>query len=197
MNLFPLSIASRKRKKEWLAYIGCALIFLLLTACRNNKVKQSPYGTENIIGKEIKITTNIPFLLLNDTLKNLPKSDYTIINYIDSSDCVACNLYTLEWKFFMEEIESSSPHKVTLVVYVLPQEKDRTSDLKWILIGDDFNYPVCFDKENNFARINQLPVEKMFHTFLLDADYKIVLVGNPITHPSIREKYKSTLCAEQ
>ena len=96
----------------------------------------------------------------------------------------------------MKEMKSIASKEVSLVTYIVPQKKDKISDLRWILIGDDFSYPACFDKEDNFARINRLPTEKSSHTLLLDANYKIIAVGNPIKDLLCKKKYISILLAE-
>lgn len=185
-------------KKRQMYILFALMVLQTLIACKNFNKESPTHETIDLIGNRLKLPKDLPFILLDgDTLENLPQTDFTIINYVDSLGCVPCNLQTLEWKFFMEEINSFLKNQVTLVVYVTPKEGDCISDLMWILKGDNFNYPVCFDKEGQFLKANKLSGGNSCHTFLLDANYKILSAGNPIVNPSAKEAYLSILQREK
>ena len=54
---------------------------------------------------------------------------------------------------------------------------------------DAFTYPVCFDLEDAFNRLNRFPSEMSLQTFLLDRDNRVVAVGNPVHNPKVKELY--------
>ena len=55
-------------------------------------------------------------------------------------------------------------------------------------------FPVLLDTAGIFERSNpQLPENPVFHTFLLDRDNRVVLVGSPLGNPKMWELYKSTI----
>ena len=57
-----------------------------------------------------------------------------------------------------------------------------------------FDLPVFYDPDGAFERANpQLPANPLFHTFLLDRDNRVVLVGSPIGNPKMWELCKSTI----
>ncbi len=49
------------------------------------------------------------------------------------------------------------------------------------------------DSSRLFLTTNPIPSDYRFHTFLLDKDNRVVLVGSPIGNPKMWELYKSTI----
>lgn len=45
---------------------------------------------------------------------------------------------------------------------------------------DKFDIPVYIDSEDRFNRLNRFPSDPIFHTFLLDKDNKVAVIGNPV-----------------
>lgn len=164
---------------------------MLFSSCQKVERKKRIEEVENWIGKKIEFPVNGIFTHFGkDTISQLPKCPYIIVNYIDSTDCMGCKLRTLEWKNFMNKLEMNHPRIVSLLFYV---QAKNTKELMWILKGDDFNYPVCVDKDGNFCKINQLPSDEVFRTFLLNADGEILLVGSPVGNPSLEQLYMDEL----
>ncbi len=57
-----------------------------------------------------------------------------------------------------------------------------------------FDYPVFLDTAGVFERSNPgLPANPVFHTFLLDRENRVVLVGSPIGNAKMWDLYKSTI----
>lgn len=167
---------------------GCILFcFMLLSACRSSEKESKTNDVRSWIGKELRFPIDGFFTRLGkDTVFQLPKKPYMIVNYIDSLGCMGCRLRTLEWKIFMNKLELKYPGMVSLLFYI--QAKD-TKELMWILRGDDFSYPVCIDINGNFSKLNQLPLDDTFGTFLLNANKEVLLVGSPVGNPSLEQLY--------
>ena len=68
------------------------------------------------------------------------------------------------------------------------QTKD-VSELKYVFKRDDFSLPVCIDTEDKFYKLNRFPDNMMFQTFLVDADNRVKVIGNPIHNLSVKELY--------
>lgn len=43
-----------------------------------------------------------------------------------------------------------------------------------------FSYPIIYDYHGTLDSLNQFPKNRIFQTFLLDKDNKVILIGNPI-----------------
>ena len=68
------------------------------------------------------------------------------------------------------------------------------SVLKDVVYGNRFHYPLFIDVEDKFNSLNKLPAESRFRTFLLDENNRIILIGNPVQNPKIRDLYIRTIC---
>lgn len=167
----------------------CGLLFcmMLLTSCRDVEKESKIADVESWIGKEIQFPTDGIFTRMGrDTVFCFPKLPYTIVNYIDSAGCVECRLRALEWKDFMNRLEMKYPGMVSQLFYIQPKNM---KELIWILRGDDFSYPVCIDKNGDFNKMNQLPSDEAFGTFLLNANKEVLLVGSPVGNKSLERLY--------
>jgi hypothetical protein len=57
-----------------------------------------------------------------------------------------------------------------------------------------FDYPLFLDERQAFPAANpHIPADNRFHTFLLDKNGKVVLVGDPVNNPPLWEFYKTTI----
>lgn len=168
-------------------YVYVLLCIMLFSSCQEAERRKRIEEVGNWIGKKMECPVNGIFTCLGkDTISQFPKYPYVIVNYIDSTDCIGCKLRTLEWKKFMNKLEMKYPKMVSLLFYV---QTKNIKELMWILKGDDFNYPVCVDKDGKFYKINQLPPDEVFRTFLLNADDEVLLVGSPVGNPSLEQLY--------
>lgn len=148
-------------------------------------------------GKEIIFPTNLPFTIENRDTILYPTSDttkYKIINYVDSIGCLSCKLQLLEWLDFIAEIDSISQKNVSFYFYFHPKQR---KELIGILEQEEFVYPICIDDNDEINRINQFPKNKKFRTFLLNNENRIILIGNPMHSPQIKELYVKTIIHER
>lgn len=117
---------------------------------------------------------------------NLPDSEFTVLFYIDSIGCTTCKLQSLRWTELMNEMDTLYNGKVSFQFVLRPMNrKELTSSLK----RDKFVYPVLIDEHNQFNKMNNLPQEEAFHTFLLNKQNKVIAIGNPVSNPKIKELY--------
>ncbi|MCF0191744.1 MAG: DUF1573 domain-containing protein [Marinilabiliaceae bacterium] len=52
-----------------------------------------------------------------------------------------------------------------------------------------YNGVVWIDKHDSFNRINNLPIEEPYRTFLLDSDNRVLAIGNPIINGGVSNMY--------
>lgn len=56
------------------------------------------------------------------------------------------------------------------------------------------SYPALIDENGLFPAANpHIPADSRFHTFLLDKNGKVILIGDPVNNPPLWELYKSTI----
>ena len=54
--------------------------------------------------------------------------------------------------------------------------------------------PVCVDTDNRFGKLNSFSTDSIPLAFLLDADNRVVVMGNPVFNRRINELYLEKLC---
>lgn len=139
-------------------------------------------------GKEISIPEQLKFQILDDEIDiNVWTTDYKIVNYVDSNGCTSCRMKLPLWKEVIDELHSLPDISLGCLTIV------NTSDLneiKSLLKRDVYLHPVAVDSNNIFAQLNELPSSLEYNTFLLDADNKVLAIGNPVLNPKIKELYK-------
>lgn len=143
-------------------------------------------------GKEIIFPNELMFSIQGrDTIDIRDwEANYKIVSYIDSSGCTVCKLNLKKWNAFIDSARVVSNHSIVPYLYFHPQS---SKEIMYLLRRDNFKYPVCIDNNDTFNKLNKLPSNEVFQTFLLDKDNKIVLIGNPILNPKVKELYLSVL----
>ena len=114
-----------------------------------------------------------------------------IVVYTRSEGCDDCSLKVLsQWKRRMAEMDSLSPATAFVFIFAPARWEKLYSGLQ----VHRFTAPVFYDSCGAFERSNPgLPTNPVFHTFLLDKENRVVLVGSPIGNPKMWELYKSTI----
>jgi hypothetical protein len=183
--------AGKKLSRPYI-YVICAVtsILILVTACNNEK-KEITETVSQLLDKEIVFPDALQSKVLGrDTVIDvLGKKGYKIVTFADSLGCTDCRLNFYGWKLRIKEAgEWSKP--VDFVFIVQPRSE---YELYNILKFDQINFPIFYDFNASFIRENELPTEAMYQTFLINAENKIVLVGNPIPNKVLWDMYKETV----
>lgn len=164
-------------------------IFVMITiACHDNSK----------LSEEILLFQKKPVRLIMQNELIINGANETAVNstqclkyviYKDSLDCTSCAINKMYlWDNF---IEYAKPYSGRLKYYFIysPSQKDRKS-IELILKNGNFGYPILLDTLNEFAKLNpHLPENRVLHTFLLDEDDNVILVGNPLHNRKIEEMF--------
>ncbi|MBR4326179.1 MAG: DUF1573 domain-containing protein [Bacteroidales bacterium] len=84
-----------------------------------------------------------------------------------------------------------SGNKVCVMIFMHPH---RVVDAKYTIRRDSFPYPVCIDLSDSLNKLNNFPKDDRFHCFLLDENNRVILIGNPVHNPKIKDLYIRTIC---
>lgn len=114
---------------------------------------------------------------------------FTLVVFNDESDCMSCKVSKLnEWHRFLTQVYDA--HHGVNVCYIFSPNNENISNVRTLLSEQNFRHPVFIDSNHIFKKANQwIPLESMYHTFLLDKDNKIVLVGNPLQNQKINQMF--------
>lgn len=122
-----------------------------------------------------------------DTLRS--HAHYKLVVYTDSSQCASCKIRSMRnWNPFAERLDTSED-KVDLLFIFHPAFKSRPT-LNFVMRVMPPSGFVYVDTSNCFARSNpQMPANHDLHTFLLDEENNVLLVGNPLDNHEIAELF--------
>lgn len=112
---------------------------------------------------------------------------FTVLVFTDSIGCASCDLQLYKWSRLIDEVDSIMPQKMSFKFYFHPKD---VKELKFLMKRENFKHPVYFDIENKIGKLNRFSSERNFHSFLLDKDNQVVLIGNPIVNIQLWDLFK-------
>ncbi len=154
--------------------------------CGCNTSSDVPDIIRTWTGREIDIPDDVLF-----ANSSITSSDYKIVNYIDSVGCMRCKSQLPLWQSFIDTAKAIFDDKLSVCIIMHPK---RWYDAEHTIKKDSFPYPVCIDINDSLNKLNHFPSDPRFHCFLLDENNKVILIGNPVQNPKIKELYLRTIC---
>ncbi len=115
-------------------------------------------------------------------------SELKMVVYSDSLSCNSCALKGLyAWGDLVEYAKGFDGKLKFYFIFNPPHNENIRIPLRNALLP----YPMLLDSEGEFSSINpHLPANRALHTFLLDKDNNVVLVGSPLNNPKIGTMFK-------
>ncbi len=177
-----------------LLYIS--LLLSLLTACKENNKEKFALLVQEWQGKEIVFPQDMAFtrFVTEPVDYRIPDAEYKVLVYVDSVGCTSCKLQLPKWKELIAHVDSATNGNVPFI-FVFQSKDDR--ELRYILKCDNFDRPVCIDRNNRFNSSNRFPQDITFQTFLLDKDNKVKVIGNPVHNLAVRDLYLKQITGMQ
>lgn len=160
--------------------------YIFFTACNNSKDKM-----QKKIQQMQSMSISIPYSKMecwfNDSLSSINRYEHTrlkLVHYVDSAQCTTCYLQNVMQDGRLINIEKQTKNNFVNIFIIEPSPRRKqylSSDYKNNLLPQ----VIFVDTAHIFMEKNKLPSETMYHTFLLDENNKIILVGNPLTNKKI------------
>ena len=115
------------------------------------------------------------------------KSECKMIVYVDSVGCFSCGLSKMYlWNPLITYAETYKGKLKFYFIFSTP----KSGRIRIALKSNLFNYPVLIDEKGEFERLNpHLPKNKAMHSFLLDENNNVIMVGNPIYNKEIEKLF--------
>ena len=172
-------------------YIIILLSIPIIWGCTTSKKEAITKLVTEWRNKEIILPDNNIFTIQGkDTVNVNMNTEYKILVYVDSAGCTSCRLQLHKWKEFILKVDSVAKEPVQFLFYLTPKS---VKEARYITRRDDFTYPMCIDLKNEINSKNNFPKEDTFHTFLLDVENKVQIIGNPIHNNAVRELYLNAI----
>lgn len=164
----------------------------LLFSCSEKKETRIARLAEEWLNKEIRFPEQVTFVdYKKDTFPYaFPPAPYKAIIYVDSIGCLSCKLQLAEWKKMIRQVDSVTNGSVPFLFFL---HSNDSSHIRYLLKRAGFERPVCMDTAGVLNRLNRFPSDEAFHTFLVNRQNRVVLIGNPIHNPAVKDLYLSVL----
>jgi len=199
MCTFLKIMKTKKKQRNLSFYYLIIIVFITLCSCKGKDNERKQIVRQIMTewkGKTIIFPENVTCKVLRrDTVVlDLFQKPYKILMYVDSAGCTSCSLRIFEWKRIIMEADSIAPNQIGFLFYFHP---NNLRELDFLLISNNFDYPVFIDENNLINSLNNFPDDMTFQTFLLDNDNKVLGIGNPTRSPGIWELYKKTITGDE
>lgn len=168
--------------------VAWLLLLSVLFSCQRKEKDEISQLVREWQGKEIIFPEKMTYTrFVEDTVDfDRQKGKYKVFVYVDTTGCTSCKLQLPKWKEFISRVDSMTGNSVPFIFVFQPRHEKK---VKSLLKRSHFDYPVCVDTESHFSKLNKFPDNITFHTFLLDKDNKVKVIGNPIHNLSIQDLY--------
>lgn len=168
---------------------------LILGSCKD---KSEEVQEKVLLMKSVPI--RLPFdemsCWINDSIQvNRPweQTPIKLVVYIDSIICTECTMNSLYQWYDYSLIEKKYRDLFQLCFVIKSNQKDEQSLISTFRYTG-LNHPIYIDKKNAFMKANpNIPMEDMYHTFLLNQNDSVVLVGDPLKNTQIKNLFEKSL----
>ena len=165
----------------------CVLVFIIFSCCN-----------EGDLSKELSVLRSHPVVLPqredliihnSDSISYNEENKLKYIVYTDSLDCSSCMVNNLVlWNPIIDYCKNYEGN-IVFYFFFSPAKKDLRS-LYMLIKNSEFKYTIIVDGKKNFEKLNpHLPKNRALHTFLLDENNNVILVGNPLHNKKIEEMF--------
>ena len=172
------------------------LLTIFLSACQDKQKEAITLLVKEWQGKQILFPENIVFTRFASDTTNfvIPTSDYKVLVFVDSIGCTSCKLQLSRWKEFIRYTDSISQKNIPFLFFF---QFDDQWEIHSLLIRENFDKPICLDRSDSLNQLNHFPKDIRFQVFLLDKNNKVVVIGNPVHNPNVKELYLEEISRKQ
>ena len=167
-------------------------ILCVSVSCNNRNVRKE---VVRMINSEITIP-HLYDAIFNgkDTVMHISEDAYfRMIILFDSTFCAYCHFPEMEvWNELI--LYSTATISKFVPIFIFCPGQGKVSALKLTLKQSHFKWPLFIDENDEFLKRNTvIPQDSRYHTFLLNSENRIVLVGNPVGNDALWALYKKVI----
>lgn len=173
-----------------LVLIYCSLS--ILTSCKSMNKHDTIVATIMEMGRHKTILpTSEMMCWKSDSFGNYSDSidccKLKLVVYADTTNCSLCFLNHMSiWNDFLP-LEKKYNGAIRFV-FIIEARHNESNSLYNQLNSTGLNHPIFIDEKLVFRKLNpHIPKETIYHTFVLDKNNNIVLVGNPLNNEEIEK----------
>ena len=182
LNLFDMI-------KPWKKGIISILLLssLLCVECTNDKVILA--NIESLQSQPIDLCISDLTYIDKDNLTSYYENDkdipFRLVIFTGANECSTCALNSLsDWNILL----NLEKEKKVQLVFILSPRKDKFEHVISTYYSSNLEHPILIDTCDVFIHRNpHIPTECLYHTFLLDSENNVIMVGNPIKNSKIQK----------
>lgn len=178
------------------SFVIYAVMALYLFSC-SSKSEKLEADVDSMMGQEISIPykelTSLTGTDKGSASANADSLRYVYVSYLDLSECSPCYFSKLaEWDDIQEMFMLA---RIPFETVIIIETNDKnTLALRRAYESNGCQREVFLDKVNAFKGQNKiLPTDNRLHTFLLNSQNQVVLIGDPVRNRRIKTLLKEYL----
>lgn len=162
--------------------IVCFFLFSLVSC----GLKTEESNINSLKSRQVQVSKDKMNIIHSSGLENSVENKYSarFIHYIDEKYCSICELKTMYmWDSFIQDHTILNNVEFIFIVYNSKYNKNQIED------AINLNYceqTIYLDTLGVFLKENShIPLDKKYHSFLLDKNNNVIVVGNPLYNSKI------------
>ena len=163
------------------------LALVCISSCSRERVVRD--NIVKLTSRPVTLSCNsMRLIACENMIDTIPKQFYWVV-YSDSVDCSTCRLTNLlQWGDFIHKVKNSTDNVGFRFIFS-PSRRDMGAFM--CTAGTlKLSSQIYLDSSNVFARQNpHVPNDVLYHTFLLDEDGNVLLVGDPVRNIEINKMF--------
>ncbi|MDE6158924.1 MAG: hypothetical protein K2F69_02330 [Bacteroidaceae bacterium] len=118
-------------------------------------------------------------------------SAYKLVIYIDSASCSPCFIsHMYDYEETVAELDSVGIR----TVFIFEPQEEKEEDVKTLLDRQAYPFLSVVVRNGSFSSANpHLPSSPLLHSFLLNKENKVIVVGNPARNDKVKELMLNTV----
>ena len=177
-----------------MTYRFFVLVCFFLCGCSQGQIKKE---IRDIINATIQFPQQLN--IVQQEKDSLISSSYIdqknikLVFYNGPQQCSTCSINRLKEDGKIFSLYQQNLNDLIIVVLYSPAYKEYKSLIANLKL-DSLFFPVYVDIKSSFDQLNPIiPSDSRYHTFLLDKNNKVVLVGNPLASDAMWDLFRKTL----
>lgn len=172
-------------------HIFATLLVTILGVACSNREQQIVEGIKVLQSRTVQLPSNGLIMRQGKVLHENIANDkgLKLVVYADSVGCTGCAINHIDsWGSLVDYAEQFNDRLGFYFIFSPLKRELRGTEL--MIANSMFDYPIMLDTLKEFERLNpHLPKNKALHTFLLDENNNVILVGNPLHNKKIEEMF--------
>jgi hypothetical protein len=185
MKYIAIKLNKKFHKETRDCLLVCIWIFLAMSCGGNLRKENIDPTAKALLGKTLVFSGNEE----SNYIRQTENSKYTLVSYIDSSDCTPCALQRIDvYKLYKDQLKNQFYTDILLIV----QNTDRDA-IENLLSEMSIRFPFLLDPEKKFKTENGIPDKPIYQTFIINEKKEIIWVGSPVETKESWTVYKKMM----